>query len=136
MSSGPVRPVDVGRGQQVRDESTVAGLDEDGQDDDEDAADDRGAQGLDQLHRPTSHQQVGAHADRQEQHADATHPAQERQQQSREPTRGISEVLLHRAAGAGGEVGRETAPARAAGPRRPGALRRLDGGPVRGWAAR
>ena len=39
--------------------------------------------------------------------ADAAHPAQERQQQSWQTTRGIGEVLLDRAPGAGGEVGHE-----------------------------
>ena len=63
-------------GQHVGDETAVARVDEHGEDDDEDTADDGGTERLDELHGATAHEQVRAHADRQEQDADAAHPAE------------------------------------------------------------
>src|SRR6478736_6171277 len=92
MSSGPVCPVVVGRVRVLVMNPPLPDWT-------------RTARTMTRIPATTAAEQVGADADGQEQHSDTAHPAEERQQQPGQAARGISEVLLDRPPGAGGDVG-------------------------------
>ena len=126
----------VGLGQRGLEEVQRPGEDRPHQADDDDGAEDRRAQRLDELHRPTPHDQVGADDEREQDDTDRAQPGQQGEQESWQPADGVGEVLLDRATGADrGDSERDAADEHDQGERRAG-TGRPGGGPGRGWVAR
>ena len=99
-------------------------------------AEDRRAQRLDELHRPTPHDQVGADDEREQDDTDRAQPGQQGEQESWQPADGVGEVLLDRAAGADrGHSEGYAADEQDQGEDEPEQVGRA-GGPGPGWVAR